>query len=170
VEVLSLRVGLAATEALAEVGGLPPVSLKWPNDLIVNDHKVGGILCEARWHGDILAWVAVGLGLNVRNPLPGDAKVAPGRLADWRADLEPEHVLWPVVAALLPLAETGSGLTTAELKSFAKQDWLLGRELAEPTRGRAAGIDSDGALQVLKSDGQLVKVTSGSVVLAGEAA
>jgi BirA family biotin operon repressor/biotin-[acetyl-CoA-carboxylase] ligase len=170
VEVLSLRVGLAATEALAGVGGLPPVSLKWPNDLIVNDHKVGGILCEARWHGDILAWVAVGLGLNVRNPLPGDAKVAPGRLADWRPDLEPEHVLWPVVAALLPLAETGSGLTTAELKSFAKQDWLLGRELAQPARGRAAGIDSDGALQVLKSDGQLVKVTSGSVVLAGEAA
>src|SRR6476661_5682796 len=36
VEVLSLRVGLAAAEALAEVGGLPPVSLKWPNDLIIN--------------------------------------------------------------------------------------------------------------------------------------
>jgi len=170
VEVLSLRVGLAASEALAEVGGLPPVSLKWPNDLIVSDRKVGGILCEARWRGDVLDWVAVGLGLNVRNALPDDARVPPGRLVDWRHDLEPEHILWPVVASLLPLAETGSGLSNAELKAFASRDWLLGRELSEPARGRAAGIDPDGALRVLKPDGQLVRVSSGSVVVAGEAA
>jgi BirA family biotin operon repressor/biotin-[acetyl-CoA-carboxylase] ligase len=170
VEVLSLRVGLAASEALAEVGGLPPVSLKWPNDLIVGDRKVGGILCEARWRGDVLDWVAVGVGLNIRNPLPDDARVLPGRLVDWRDDLEPEHVLWPVVASLLPLAETGSGLSNAELKAFGRRDWLLGRELIEPTRGRAAGIDPDGSLRVLKPDGQLVRVNSGSVVVAGEAA
>jgi BirA family biotin operon repressor/biotin-[acetyl-CoA-carboxylase] ligase len=169
VEVLSLRVGLAAAEALAEVGGLPPASLKWPNDVIVNDRKVGGILCEARWHGDLLAWVVVGLGLNVRNPLPPDARVAPGRLADWRHDLEPDHILWPLVGSLLPLAETGSGLSAAELRAFGQRDWLLGRELAEPERGRAAGIEPDGALRVLKPDGQIVRVSSGSVVLAGGA-
>jgi BirA family biotin operon repressor/biotin-[acetyl-CoA-carboxylase] ligase len=170
VEVLSLRVGLAASDALSEVGGLPPVSLKWPNDLIVNDRKVGGILCEARWHGDALAWVVVGLGMNVRNPLPSDARLAPARLAEWRPDLEPDHILWPLVGALLPLAEAASGLSAAELRTFGQRDWLLGRELAEPERGRAAGIESDGALRVLKANGQLVRVSSGSVVLAEDAA
>jgi BirA family biotin operon repressor/biotin-[acetyl-CoA-carboxylase] ligase len=170
VEVLSLRVGLAAADALAEVGGLPPISLKWPNDLMLEDQKVGGILCEARWHGDVLAWVGVGLGLNVRNAVPAGARIAAGRLADWRADLEPEHVLWPLVGWLLPLAETGSALSAAELGAFARRDWLAGRELAAPARGRAAGIDPDGALQVLQPNGQVVRVSSGSVVLSGEAA
>jgi biotin-[acetyl-CoA-carboxylase] ligase BirA-like protein len=170
VEVLSLRVGLAAADALAEVGGLPPVSLKWPNDLMVDDRKVGGILCEARWHGDLLAWVGVGLGLNVRNAPPAGARIASGRLADWRPDLEPEHVLWPLVGWLLPLAETGSGLSAAELGAFARRDWLAGRELVAPARGRAAGIDPDGALQVLQPNGQVVRVSSGTVVLSGEAA
>jgi BirA family biotin operon repressor/biotin-[acetyl-CoA-carboxylase] ligase len=170
VEVLSLRVGLAAAEALAEVGGVPLVSVKWPNDLMVNDRKVGGILCEARWQGDVLAWVGVGLGLNVRNPVPAGLPMPAGRLADWRSDLEPEHVLWPVVTALLPLAESGAGLSPSELASFAQRDWLAGRELAAPVRGRAGGITPDGALQVLVADGAIVSVSSGSVVLAGAAA
>jgi BirA family transcriptional regulator, biotin operon repressor / biotin---[acetyl-CoA-carboxylase] ligase len=170
VEVLSLRVGLAAADALAEVGGLPPVSLKWPNDLILGNRKVGGILCEARWQGDLLVWIAVGLGLNVRNPVPTDVQTPAGRLVDWRDDLEPDHILWPLVGRLLPLAETGSGLSPSELRAFAQRDWLAGRELVGPVPGRAAGITSDGALQVLLSDGNVVGVSSGSVVLSGEAA
>jgi len=170
VEVLSLRAGLAAAEALAEVGGLPPISLKWPNDLILKDRKVGGILCEARWQGDLLAWIAVGLGLNVRNPVPADLPTPAGRLVDWRSDLEPDHVLWPLVGRLLPLAETGSGLSPSELASFARRDWLAGRDLVRPVQGRAAGITADGALQVVLPDGKLVGVSSGSVVLSGEAA
>lgn len=170
VEVLSLRVGLEAAEALAEVGGLPPVALKWPNDLIVRDRKIGGILCEARWQGDLLGWIAIGIGLNVRNPIPADLPTPAGRLVDWRPDLEPEHVLWPLVSRLLPLAETGSALSRSELAAFEKRDWLAGRELVEPVPGRAAGITADGALQVLLADGRVVGVSSGSVVLSGEAA
>jgi BirA family biotin operon repressor/biotin-[acetyl-CoA-carboxylase] ligase len=170
VEVLSLRTGLATAEALAELGGLPAVALKWPNDLIVSDRKVGGILGEARWQGDSLAWVAVGLGLNVQNALPAAVRMPPGRLADWRPGLEPEHVLPPLLARLAPLAETGAGLSAAELDAFAKRDWLAGRELAAPVRGRAAGIAADGSLCVTLPDGRTVSVSSGSVLLAGEAA
>ncbi|HEX5631594.1 MAG TPA: biotin--[acetyl-CoA-carboxylase] ligase, partial [Gemmatimonadales bacterium] len=47
---LSLRAGLAIAELLDGLGGMPPIELKWPNDLVVQGHKVGGILCEARWH------------------------------------------------------------------------------------------------------------------------
>jgi BirA family biotin operon repressor/biotin-[acetyl-CoA-carboxylase] ligase len=170
VEVLSLRVGLATAEALAQLGGLPPIALKWPNDLMLDDRKVGGILGEARWQGESLAWVAVGLGLNVQNALPAAVRTPPCRLADWRPDLEPDHLLPPLLARLAPLAESGTGLTGAELEAFARRDWLAGRELAAPVPGRASGIAPDGCLRVTLPDGRMVDVSSGSVVLSGEAA
>jgi len=170
VEVLSLRVGLAAAEALGEFGGLPPVALKWPNDLMVGDRKIGGILGEARWQGDSLAWIAVGVGINVRNPLPAAVRTPPGRLAEWRPDLEPEQVLGPLLARLAPLAASASGLTSAEMEAFGRRDWLAGRELAAPVQGFATGIAEDGSLLVRLPDGRTVGVSSGSVVLPGEAA
>ena len=60
---LSLVVGLGAAAAL-ERHGLAQVSLKWPNDLWVNHHKLGGILVELVKDGEKTA-VVVGLGINV---------------------------------------------------------------------------------------------------------
>ena len=170
VEVLSLRVGLAAAEALGQLAGLPPVALMWPNDLMLADRKVGGILGEARWQGDSLAWIAVGLGINVRNPLPAAVRTPPGRLAEWRPDLEPDQVLEPLLARLAPLSTSASGLTSAEMNAFGRRDWLAGRELAAPVQGYATGIAEDGSLLVRLPDGRTVAVSSGSVVLPGEAA
>lgn len=170
VEVLSLRVGLAAAEALARLDGLPPVALKWPNDLIVGDRKIGGILGEARWQGESLAWVAVGLGLNVRNPLPTEVRTPAARLAEWRPELEPEAVLTALLERLAPLATSGTGLTPEELDAFGRRDWLAGRALVAPVEGHATGIAADGSLLVQRPDGRTVSVSSGSVQLSGEAA
>jgi BirA family biotin operon repressor/biotin-[acetyl-CoA-carboxylase] ligase len=161
VELLSLRVGLAVADALSELGGLPPVALKWPNDLLLDDRKLGGILCEARWQGDGVGWVAVGVGLNVSNPLPPGARTPPARLAEWRPDLTPNDVLWPVVAHLTPLAEAASGMSAREVAAFGRRDWLAGRELVAPVPGVAAGIAADGALRVRQGDGSVVQVRTG---------
>ncbi len=61
---LSLVVGLAVANALRELG--VAATLKWPNDILVNDKKLGGILIETQ--GDMLGPTAVviGIGLNVR--------------------------------------------------------------------------------------------------------
>ena len=67
--VLSLSAGLAVAEAL-ESAGVQEVQVKWPNDLMVNDAKIGGILCEVRWHGDRPAWAVIGVGINVENQTP----------------------------------------------------------------------------------------------------
>jgi ABC-2 type transport system ATP-binding protein len=67
VEVLSLRAGLAVAELLDRLGARRPIALKWPNDLMLDGRKTGGILCEARWQGQALGWVAIGLGVNVTN-------------------------------------------------------------------------------------------------------
>src|SRR5262245_17469457 len=74
VELLSLRLGLLVAAALEGTAPELPVMLKWPNDLILRDRKLGGILCEARWQGESLAWVAAGLGLNVTNSIPDELR------------------------------------------------------------------------------------------------
>jgi BirA family biotin operon repressor/biotin-[acetyl-CoA-carboxylase] ligase len=66
---LAIRVGLRLVEAVSEIAPRAAPRLKWPNDLIVRHRKAGGILCEARWQGGRLGWVAVGVGVNVRGPV-----------------------------------------------------------------------------------------------------
>ncbi len=43
------------------------VSIKWPNDILVNDKKICGILCQSRFENDTLKALVVGIGLNTNN-------------------------------------------------------------------------------------------------------
>ncbi|HXE56985.1 MAG TPA: biotin--[acetyl-CoA-carboxylase] ligase [Gemmatimonadales bacterium] len=166
-EVLSLRVGMAVAEGLDRLGLAPPLRLKWPNDLILADRKLGGVLCEGRWHGATLGWIAIGLGINVRNPIPPEVADRAGRLADLAPGIELEAVLDAVREALAGLpAAGGERLTEAELTRFAGRDWLRGRRIREPEAGVADGIDRDGALRVRRADGSIVPVRAGRVEIA----
>jgi len=62
--ILPLTVGLAAAEAVETVADLK-ISLKWPNDLVHDGKKLGGILCEAGSSGQKTAWVIIGIGINL---------------------------------------------------------------------------------------------------------
>lgn len=156
---LSLRAGIAVAELLDGVGGLPFAQLKWPNDVIVDGRKVGGLLCEARWLGAELSWVAIGLGLNVRNAPPANARMPAASLAEWRADLDPAALAAPMTEVLARLGGRGT-LTAEELSAWRARDWLLGHRLAAPLAGVARGIDSRGALRIETTDG-LRTVASG---------
>jgi BirA family transcriptional regulator, biotin operon repressor / biotin---[acetyl-CoA-carboxylase] ligase len=149
---LSLRAGLAVAEVLDGVGGVPRVQLKWPNDVIVDGRKVGGLLCEARWLGAELSWVAIGLGLNVRNAPPADARMPAASLAEWRADLDPAALAAPMAEVLARLGGRGT-LTAEELSEWRARDWLLGHRLCAPLAGVARGIDALGGLRIETADG-----------------
>jgi BirA family biotin operon repressor/biotin-[acetyl-CoA-carboxylase] ligase len=58
--------GALSIAELCDDIGLPDVSIKWPNDVLVNGRKVSGILVEAEWQGDQLLGAVLGMGLNVR--------------------------------------------------------------------------------------------------------
>jgi len=165
VEVMSLRVGLAVAEALDDL--VPrPVQLKWPNDLMLGERKVGGILCEARWQGHTLGWVAVGVGMNVRNAVPQELEEVATTLASERPALTVEDMVQPIVSALRRLDLGADRLTPGELKRFGRRDWLSGRDLRAPAAGRAAGLREDGALLVRPAEGGEIPLRSGSVKLA----
>ncbi|HEU5305102.1 MAG TPA: biotin--[acetyl-CoA-carboxylase] ligase [Gemmatimonadales bacterium] len=165
VEVTSIRIGLAVAEAVDRFAA-HPVELKWPNDLVLDDRKLGGVLCEARWQGDALGWIAVGLGMNVRNPIPDDLSAVAISLAAGRPDITPEGVADPIVMALRRLDLGAGRLSAGEMEQFARRDWLRGRQVQEPLSGTAAGLQDDGALLVRPVRGPAVPLRSGPVELA----
>lgn len=153
--VLSLRVGLVLSDVVEAVLGVRPTSLsgpraglKWPNDVLVDDRKVAGILCESRWQGDNLQWLGVGIGINVANEIPVELGAQAVALREFRPDVRRIAVLDLVVPALLRLTTHGAELTEFECAAFARRDWLRGRHIRAPLAGRAAGIRPDGALLV----------------------
>src|SRR2546428_671587 len=68
----SLRAGLVVADVVDEQAGRTLARLKWPNDVVVGDRgrKLAGILCEGRWQGEALQWLALGVGGDVANPIP----------------------------------------------------------------------------------------------------
>jgi biotin-(acetyl-CoA carboxylase) ligase len=129
----------------------------------VGSRKAGGLLCEARWHGSELSWVAIGLGLNVRNAPPDDVRTPAASLAEWRDDLDPAGLAEPMAAALGRLGGAGS-LTPEEVAAWRSRDWLLGHRLAAPVEGVARGITARGELRVETASGTR-RVSSGDATV-----
>ena len=168
IEAVSLRVGLGLASLLER--WLPPsarVAVKWPNDLYLDDRKAGGVLAEARWQGDALGWLVVGVGINVGNALPMVEAPLATRLADFGVT-RPVDELAPLVAAVVSeAARSGARLTPQEIRIFEARDWLRGRRVTLPHCGVAAGISEEGKLRIRTADSQVLE-TLGSVELAGE--
>jgi BirA family transcriptional regulator, biotin operon repressor / biotin---[acetyl-CoA-carboxylase] ligase len=162
---LSLRVGLVVADVVDELLGVPRAQLKWPNDVLLGDRKLSGILCESRWQGETRQWLGVGIGVNVANEIPEELRHSAVALSELRVGVRRIDVLDLLVPALAGCATPRAELTEQELAAFATRDWLRGRDLAQPARGRAAGLAPDGALLVDAAAGR-VAVRDGSVRLA----
>jgi BirA family transcriptional regulator, biotin operon repressor / biotin---[acetyl-CoA-carboxylase] ligase len=159
---LSLVGGIAAVDAVEQALGLA-AQLKWPNDVMVNRYKVGGVLAEARGGA-----VVVGMGLNVnqaRAELPTDARLP---LASLRTIDGVERDRAAVLAELLGRLERAydgwlRGGLDALYDSIGSRDFLRGRRVAvDGTTGLAVGILRSGQLE-LDVDGERRLVESGEV-------
>lgn len=171
---LSLAVGVSLAHSLH-----PQVRLKWPNDLWLQQRKLGGILVETASHGDAAQgqrMVVIGVGINIARPetsavaalVPEGSAVAamaPAGLAEVSMGITPGEVLERVVPALVQdvLAFASQGFA-AFAQRFATLDALQGLtvRLSDGTQGTACGVNLDGALQVLTDHG-MQTVTSAEV-------
>jgi BirA family biotin operon repressor/biotin-[acetyl-CoA-carboxylase] ligase len=172
---LTLAVGVAVRRVLERVAGLT-ISLKWPNDLVFDDRKLGGILLELKAEAHGGAHVVIGVGINVALP----AALLP-ELSDWprgAIDLKTALGAEPPPRAVLAAAlvnELVALLADYPTRGFAayrtewrSADFLRGRSvrLDEPTGGllgTAVGIDADGALLVETEGGKRKRVVAGDV-------
>jgi BirA family transcriptional regulator, biotin operon repressor / biotin---[acetyl-CoA-carboxylase] ligase len=188
---LTLRLGIAAAEALEELARLP-VGIKWPNDLELGGRKVAGILCEATALRDRIAFVVAGIGLNLRPPDDGwppdlaaratsiaeaiaAADAVPGDLPDSGSPPPgtapgAAPVATPVLVERLVghwlgvAARPAATLSPDELAAFDARDALRGQAIAVDGRaaGVARGITPTGALRVQTGDA-MAEITTGTV-------
>lgn len=159
---LSLAVGVAAAEALHALG-YRRVGLKWPNDLLADGRKLGGILIEVGGDAGGPLQVVVGLGLNVA--MPANAARAIDQpwcdLAGLSGQAPDRHAIGvALLDALLPmLARFEREGLAPFLDAWHRHDLLAGRavRVIEGDRvyeGVAAGIAGDGALRLQGADGE----------------
>lgn len=158
----ALAAGVAVAHAVRELG--TPALVKWPNDVLVDGKKLAGILVET----SNPSLVAVGVGLNVTNPLPNDPEVAAraARLADSVPEATPADVLERVLAHL---AVTWGWLEAPNLtplrQAWKELDSTLGRRvrLEDGSSGIASGVDAEGALLVRDERGVVTAARVGEV-------
>lgn len=161
---------LALTEACAGLG--LSSNIKWPNDILVRDRKVGGVLVESAWEGNVLGASIVGIGLNVLRasvPPPGEVLFPATCLeAEIGRPVDRMPVLRAVVSAFLRWREKLAGsefLRTWESRlSFVGGSVVLTRDGQVPLTGTLAGLESDGGLRLRVGD-QTVVVRVGELHL-----
>lgn len=148
--------------------------LKWPNDLLFDGRKAGGMLTEARMDADLIHELVFGLGLNLRPPIGG----WPADIAH-RATALSEHTSVPLdpnrfAAALIGrvLDAYAHFLDGSYQNSFAELwhrfDVLKNRPVTllqgeRELRGQAVGIDDEGSLLLRLEDGRTDRYRAGEV-------
>jgi BirA family biotin operon repressor/biotin-[acetyl-CoA-carboxylase] ligase len=171
----TLPVGVAVVRAL-EDAGIPGARLKWPNDIVIQNGKLGGILTEVHTGARDKTSIVVGIGLNVDvgdATLLDPAETGIGAVRDIASVVSgapPDANV--IVAALIERVLDSLVRFEADglepfIEAWQRLDWLRGQRVtieAGPRRidGVCEGIDVDGAL-ILSDGSSRQRILSGSV-------
>ena len=171
---LTLATGVVVRRVLLEATGLD-VQLKWPNDLVWEDKKLGGILVELTAESQGPCYVVVGIGINVSITPRHLEQIAgwPSGAVDLYAATEGRPPSRNVLAARMIEASArllphyGDNGFLQHHAAFSAVDYLRGRRVSvdaasHPISGTAVGVDGSGALLVDTGDG-VRRVISGDV-------
>ena len=169
---LSIISPVATTDAVRETTTLRP-TIKWPNDIQMEQRKMGGILIEADWSEGQPSYALVGIGLNVNfDPVPWASQID-RPATSLMIELGERQQREPVFAALLNAFEQRYlQAGTAELhETWISRLDTLNRDVTitltngEAILGRAVGVDDAGALIVETAGGEQRAFIAGEVTL-----
>ncbi len=168
---LIMVASLAVVHSIELVTGLEP-QVKWPNDVLIGDKKVCGILIESKVRGNMVDYSIVGIGVNV-NLTPSDLGEFPlpattlseelGRVVS-RLDLvrqllvEMDRLYLSLLAGGSVYEEWRDRLVT--LGKRVRVTWGTARY-----EGVAESVARDGSLLLRRADGSLTRVVAGDVAL-----
>lgn len=172
--VLTLMAAVSCVSAIGKASSVP-VSIKWPNDLMVSDRKMGGILAEMKTEAENIAYVVIGIGININSDAPDfpddlkttatSARIETGSLQS--RTLHALEIIKSLDAWYKVLIRTGRKPVVdscRRLCSTIGQRVTVASEQAGLT-GTAEDIDSDGALILRLADGAVTKISAGDVTI-----
>jgi BirA family biotin operon repressor/biotin-[acetyl-CoA-carboxylase] ligase len=168
---ISSRVNFLASMTLARLlrdGYGVAAGVKWPNDILVQGRKLCGLLSEMEAEGERVAFINIGIGLNVNNDTAGveppatSLKALLGRAVSRRE----------LLARFLDEFEAGiaAGAWDAVIPAWKAYSVTLNKPvrivtLKEELRGIAVDVDENGALILRESDGSLKHIIYGDCFL-----
>ena len=163
---------LAVCDVLQSVYKLP-AKIKWPNDVLVRDSKLAGVLVETVWQGNEILSSVLGIGINVaRNSVPSQedldfsatsVNAVLGSTVDrWMLLKE---VLEAILTRLLQLDQDGFLEDWEANLAFRGKPVQILRDGAEPDQGQIQGLNHEGFLRLRLSNGEEKLVQSGDLKL-----
>lgn len=149
----ALLASLALHDALAPHAPPGALSLKWPNDLLIEDRKLGGILLDAASGNakgaSTLDWLVIGFGANLARAPDGAAKLGTAPAPD------------AVAASVLDAIDRWRHARLAGGWTAIRAAWLArAHPTGTPLRVRSGGLDAAGAFEGLADDGALLLRTA----------
>ncbi len=168
---LTMMAGISVHTAVQTVSGVT-TDLKWPNDLMIDGKKVGGILTEMHAEPNQVRFVIVGIGLNVnQEKFPAELESVASSLAKetGRGQSRMEllvRVLQEFENDYKHFLKEGSGSVVSrfeKISSYANGKRVQVTDLRESYAGTTAGLEPEGLLRVKRDDGKTVTVLAGDV-------
>jgi BirA family biotin operon repressor/biotin-[acetyl-CoA-carboxylase] ligase len=171
---ISLLAAVALVDTLTQEGAV--CGIKWPNDVLIQQRKVAGILTEMETHHEAVQFVVVGIGVNV-NMTREELQAYLGPIAETatslRVSLGHELSREGLLARLMGNLEEWYNRFITQGATILQEAWearsmMHGRRISAYTseatwKGTAEGIDQGGRLRLRQDDGTLVTLTSAEV-------
>ncbi len=165
---LTIIGSVAMADAVEAVAGFRP-QIKWPNDLLVDRRKLGGLLIETELRGPRLAWAVAGIGLNVNQQADDFSPAVRDLATSLRLVTGRLHRRADVLVALLNALTARLAQPFEETRrAWASSSLTLGQRVSLTTLrgtklGQAVGLDPSGALLLRLDSGEVEVVTAGDM-------
>ncbi len=166
--IVTMTASVAVAQAIKEITGLNP-NIKWPNDIMLNNKKVCGVLTELDAEIDRINYSIIGIGINVNNEIAEDLKdIAISLKSIFGDQISRVKLLQSILKFLdenyLKLAEKDNKIIRELWLSFAN---IIGREILvndekEKISGIVIDVDDSGCL-ILDTDKGQVRIVSGDI-------
>jgi BirA family biotin operon repressor/biotin-[acetyl-CoA-carboxylase] ligase len=168
---LSLAIGVAVARALQIAGGGEP-ALKWPNDILKDGRKLGGILVELVPGAPHAAVIGIGLNLRLPSAMPENVRAASAAICAAGEALDANALYASLLGELLATLESfaAGGFAAIRPEWMARHAWQdarvsLSSDFGPMRQGICRGVGTDGALLLEVVDGRVERILSGEVSL-----
>lgn len=159
VNLIPLLAGVAVAEAIEALAGIKSW-LKWPNDVLIDGRKVGGVIIESGWLRGEVRFVLLGIGVNINNPLPENLPEATSLSMEVGEEIDVnrflDHLIRRLDHHLVDLYEEPEKI----IRSWRALTQTLGKQVevidgsGEIVQGLAVDVDLNGALILETQEGR----------------
>lgn len=174
---MTIIAAVSVADSIAELTSLDP-QIKWPNDILINNKKVSGILTEMSTQNKVIDYIVVGIGINVnmrKDQIDEEIKdIASSLLLESSTGndknlIDRNKLIATIINKFDKYYEMflSTGLSSV-LQHYQKYFIMMGKDIevnlrGQKVKGKVVGIDSKGALLLKTGENELEKIVSGEI-------